>query len=136
MTKGMPKLIYLLVCDDIRQEMNEKLSFIGVYTNNTITVPVIPITLPQFQIFSMWDSSKERITYFKFKITQPDGNTVVQTESARKPDAHEVTTTTAIHVGLSPFTILSTGEYKLDIEINGHPHELGTLKVSLTQPVS
>ena len=38
---------YCIFCDDIRTEVGEKLSFIGVY-NGVMFVPVLPVSLPKF----------------------------------------------------------------------------------------
>ena len=46
MSRRKPKLEYAIICDDIRQEVGHKLSYIGIYGLD-ITVPGLPFTFPQ-----------------------------------------------------------------------------------------
>ncbi|MEY3881516.1 MAG: hypothetical protein RIQ94_2312 [Pseudomonadota bacterium] len=44
------RLINALWCDDIRQEIDNKLSLMGIYTNG-ITIPSLPIVLPRLAVY-------------------------------------------------------------------------------------
>lgn len=45
-----PRTVSLIVCDDVRQEINGKLILIGVYTGD-IVVSALPVTLTQLHFF-------------------------------------------------------------------------------------
>jgi hypothetical protein len=66
---------YTIFCDDIRQEIGNKLSFIGIYTGlMQIHVP-FPVTLPRLCIYAIgvhsWDEALREIRAVDFKIWFP-----------------------------------------------------------------
>lgn len=129
----MPRLAHLMVCDDIRLEANGKMMFIGVYNEETISVPIVPMILPQLNIYSKWDMSLERIKKFEITIKSPNDKTVAHLAGADNAIESGVMRRYAIiQVGMSPFNIEATGEYKISIKINDHaPIEMGAIKVML-----
>lgn len=64
---------YALFCDDIREELGDKYSLIGVYTE-VLRVAEIPFTLPQLAVLiSYWEDPADiRDATFKVLFT-PDG---------------------------------------------------------------
>jgi len=48
--------LYTLICDDLRSEVGQKVSLMGVY-NEEITLSAIPSRLPKLSIFQRWVES-------------------------------------------------------------------------------
>src|SRR6266576_7085129 len=46
------ELVYTLFCDDVRLEVGNKLSYMGVFQN--IVVPQLPVWLPKLAVVNHW----------------------------------------------------------------------------------
>ena len=124
-----PKLIDWMICDDIRREMNRKLTFVGVY-QDIIGVPTLPFTLPQLSILTKWDTSKASIKNFEMKIIQPDKN-MIGPVIGELESSLEDKQRTFIQVGITPFQIPVAGKYEIVMKINKRAHKVGTFEVAL-----
>jgi hypothetical protein len=62
------ELIYTLFCDDVRLEMGNKLSFMGVFQN--IMVQQLPISLIKFAVVNHWKG--EGVHLSEVRILTPD----------------------------------------------------------------
>jgi len=124
-----PKLIDWMICDDIRREMNRKLTFVGVY-QDIIGVPTLPFTLPQLYILTKWDTSKASIKNFEMKIIQPDKN-MIGPVIGELESSLEDKQRTFIQVGITPFQISVAGKYEIAMKINKRAHKVGTFEVAL-----
>ena len=49
----MARLVYTIVCDDVRFEKGKKFSLMGVY-GSSILVAAFPYTFPRFALFQHW----------------------------------------------------------------------------------
>jgi hypothetical protein len=67
------KLKYTLLCDDVRVEMGNKLSFMGIFQN--MMVEKLPVTLIKFAVINHWEGAGEHDT--EIRIMAPDRQTVV-----------------------------------------------------------
>lgn len=75
-TKNL-KLIYTLLCDDVRLEMGNKLSMMGVFQN--IMVEQLPVSLIKFAVVNHWRG--EGVYQTEVRILSPDKlNTVVASQ--------------------------------------------------------
>jgi len=124
-----PKLIDWMICDDIRREMNRKLTFVGVY-QDIIGVPTLPFTLPQLSILTKWDTSKASIKNFEMKIIQPDKN-MIGPVIGELESSLEDKQRTFIQIGITPFQIPVAGKYEIVMKINKRTHKVGTFEVAL-----
>jgi len=124
-----PKLIDWMICDDIRREINRKLTFVGVY-QDIIGVPTLPFTLPQLSISTKWDTSKASIKNFEMKIIQPDKNMIGPVIGELEPSLEDKQRT-FIQVGITPFQIPVAGKYEIVMKINKRTHKVGTFEVAL-----
>jgi hypothetical protein len=124
-----PKLIDWMICDDIRREMNRKLTLVGVY-QDIIGVPNLPFTLPQLSILTKWDTSKASIKNFEMKIIQPDKN-MIGPVIGELESSLEDKQRTFIQVGITPFQIPVAGKYEIVMKINKRTHKVGTFEVAL-----
>ena len=79
MRKFYPKLDYFCVCDDIRHEVGEKVSYMGVYPNDVITIPIPHVLLKL--CFHLSFSKLCNGDKFKMKVLDPNKNIVASGES-------------------------------------------------------
>lgn len=69
------KLIYTLLCDDVRIEMGNKISLMGVFQN--IMVERLPVSLIKFAVVNHWRGEGHHHT--EVRILAPDKNNLVVT---------------------------------------------------------
>ncbi|HXG83539.1 MAG TPA: hypothetical protein VNI84_05865 [Pyrinomonadaceae bacterium] len=69
------KLIYTLLCDDVRLEMGNKISLMGVFQN--IMVETLPISLIKFAGVNHWQG--EGVHQTEVRIVSPDKNNLLVT---------------------------------------------------------
>jgi hypothetical protein len=69
------ELVYTLLCDDVRLEMGNKISVMGVFQN--IMVEKLPISLIKFAVVSHWRG--EGVHQTEVRIVSPDKNNLVVT---------------------------------------------------------
>jgi hypothetical protein len=62
------RLVYTLLCDDVRLEMGNKLSFMGVFQN--IMVQQLPVSLIKFAVVSHWRGEGSHLS--EVRILTPD----------------------------------------------------------------
>ena len=77
MTTQNLQLIYTLLCDDVRLEMGNKISLMGVFQN--IMVEKLPISLIKFAVVNHWRGEGQHQT--EVRIVSPDKlNTIVTSQ--------------------------------------------------------
>lgn len=77
MTTQNLQLIYTLLCDDVRLEMGNKISLMGIFQN--IMVEKLPISLIKFAVVNHWRGEGHHQT--EVRIVSPDKiNTVVTSQ--------------------------------------------------------
>lgn len=69
------KLIYTLLCDDVRLETGNKISLMGVFQN--IMVETLPISLIKFAVVNHWQG--EGAHQIEVRILSPDKNNLIVT---------------------------------------------------------
>jgi hypothetical protein len=69
------KLIYTLLCDDVRIEMGNKISLMGIFQN--IMVERLPVSLIKFAVINHWRGEGEHQT--EVRILSPDKSNLVVT---------------------------------------------------------
>src|SRR6201999_3644480 len=75
MTTENLQLIYTLLCDDVRLEMGNKISLMGVFQN--IMVEKLPVSLIKFAVVNHWRGDGDHET--EVRIIAPDRNNLVVT---------------------------------------------------------
>ena len=73
MTTESLQLVYTLLCDDVRLEMGNKISMMGVFQN--IMVEQLPISLIKFAVVNHWRG--EGLHQTEVRIVSPDKNNMV-----------------------------------------------------------
>lgn len=78
MKKNEDRFVTAIFCDDIRQEIGNKLSYMGCYQGE-LFVPMAPIALPKLCVFaSVWTSKEKPFKSLTIRVVQDD-----KTELAR-----------------------------------------------------
>src|SRR4030088_1889919 len=62
------ELMYTLFCDDVRLEVGNKLSYMGVFQN--IVVPQLPVWLPKLAVVNHWRGQGAHLS--EVRILMPD----------------------------------------------------------------
>ena len=75
MTNQNLQLIYTLLCDDVRIEMGNKISLMGIFQN--IMVEKLPISLIKFAVVNHWRGEGNHQT--EVRILSPNKNNLVVT---------------------------------------------------------
>jgi hypothetical protein len=75
MANGNLQLIYTLLCDDVRIEMGNKISLMGVFQN--IMVEKLPVSLIKFAVINHWRGEGNHQT--EVRILAPDKSNLVVT---------------------------------------------------------
>ena len=75
MTTDNLQLVYTLLCDDVRLEMGNKISLMGVFQN--IMVERLPISIIKFAVVNHWRG--EGIHQAEVRILSPDKDNLVVT---------------------------------------------------------
>ena len=69
------KLLYTLLCDDVRIEMGNKISLMGVFQN--IMVEKLPVSLIKFAVINHWTGQGSHQT--EIRILSPDKSDLIVT---------------------------------------------------------
>ena len=73
------KLIYTLICDDVRLEMGNKMSLMGLFQN--IFLPRFPATIVKFAVLNHWEG--QGTFQSEIRILGPDGKESVRSRPAK-----------------------------------------------------
>ena len=82
MTTENLKLVYTLLCDDVRLEMGNKVSLMGVFQN--IMVDKLPVSLIKFAVVNHWRGEGNHQT--EVRIMSPDKSNLVVTSQLTQVD--------------------------------------------------
>ena len=69
------QLVYTLLCDDVRLEMGNKISLMGIFQN--VMVEKLPVSLIKFAVVNHWRGAGNHQT--EVRILSPDKNNVIVT---------------------------------------------------------
>ena len=120
MKKNADRFVHAIFCDDMRQEMGNKVSFMGCYQGE-LFVPFAPVLLPKLCVFVTVSTPVARpFTALTIRVDQ-GGNTIanIETPSAdwarTLPPSAEDVTRLLVNIGvmLSPFSITEPGEIRV-----------------------
>ena len=75
MTTENLRLLYTLLCDDVRIEMGNKISLMGIFQN--IMVEKLPVSLIKFAVVNHWSGAGNHQT--EVRILSPDRTNLVVT---------------------------------------------------------
>ena len=120
MKQNADRFVHAIFCDDIRQEMGNKVSFMGCYQSE-LFVPFVPLMLPKLCVQVTMSTTVERpIKSLTVRLDQGANQLAViavpADDFARSmPPAPEDATRWSASVGvmLAPFTITEPGELRV-----------------------
>ena len=69
------QLVYTFLCDDVRLEMGNKISLMGIFQN--VMVEKLPVSLIKFAVVNHWRGAGNHQT--EVRILSPDKNNVIVT---------------------------------------------------------
>ena len=84
MPKKYPKLDYHLICDDIRREIGNKSSLIGIYPSNVISVP-IPSVIPKLFFYLAFSRLKSGDN-LDIQLLDPDNKEILSIDNIKVPE--------------------------------------------------
>lgn len=132
-----PRVAHCVFCDDIRQEIGNKLSLMGVYAADLFIVGKPPIVLPRFGIV-VWiiadiDDAIERVT--TTVLMPPDGAQIVRIETsggtARTPQLLEGARKLIARqiIPIAPFVVRHAGIMQVMVETERGELRAGRLMI-------
>jgi len=104
----IPKFEYVLLCDDIRQEVGDKQTLVGIYDYH-IVVPSLPFVLPKVCFYARF-SNMDGEYQFSCTVVDPQGvrkEVVAPSKAVIPPGAREG----KFNVIASPFDVKAAGIY-------------------------
>ena len=116
MARRKPKFEYAIICDDIRQEISNKLSFIGIYGKD-IFVSKIPFTFPKLCFAILYKDIKAEDS-FSVELIEPSGKPIGETINGSVPKEIKGNIYFNMFAIFSPLTIRQEGSHKLVITFN------------------
>lgn len=109
-----PNLLYMHICDDVRQETGGKISIMGVY-DSYIVVPEFPYSLSKLCFYCRFNEVTNK-HIFNFSIVNPSGEEAkIIEDSPCNPEKNE--NQGIFNVIAAPFEFLEEGKYQVIIKI-------------------
>jgi hypothetical protein len=108
------KKIHTIVCDDIREEKNNKFSLMGIY-GKEIVFNKLPALLPKLCIIIMLEEVREK--FAKIEITMKLPKTKPQVFNRQVPSNVALKSDFNFIFCLSPFKVEETGEAIFEVRI-------------------
>lgn len=112
----IPELEYAIICDDIRHEVGNKFSLIGVYGSD-IYPASMPFLFPKLSFAIAYKHLKGGDT-FLVQLVDPSGNVLKDTISGQVPKELASLRRFMIFGSFPPMLLEKSGSYKLVIVIN------------------
>ncbi|MDY6950872.1 MAG: hypothetical protein SWE60_05125 [Thermodesulfobacteriota bacterium] len=117
MVRDKPVFEYAIICDDIRHEMGDKFSLIGIYGSD-IYVAQIPFLFPKLCVVVAYRHMQSGDS-FSIDLHDPSGQPLGQTVRGTVPKEVESSSRFMIFNVFPPLQVHDPGQYKLVIVING-----------------
>lgn len=111
-----PKLEYAIICDDIRQEINNKVSYIGIYGSD-ILVSKLPFSFPKLCFAVSYRNAKGEDS-FSIELIGSSGKQLGKTIKGIVPSNVKRHNKFVIFAIFSPLKVEQEGSYKLWITFN------------------
>ena len=121
------QLVYSILCDDVRLEMGNKLSLMGVFEN--VYLPQFPAMLLRFAAVNHWIGAGDYET--QVRVVSPDGREIAQSSQSAfriEPEGYADNVTFFANVALD-----RAGRYSIQTFIDGKMVAQRPLFVALLQ---
>src|SRR5262249_16305811 len=124
------ELVYTLFCDDVRLEVGNKLSYMGVF--QSIVVPQLPVWLPKLDVVNQWRGEGAHLS--EVRILMPDKQqALVVSQPARFEITHGSADNISFFVNV---TFPVAGQYFVQTLINSNLFDERVLIVSDQQLIA
>ncbi|MEW6326402.1 MAG: hypothetical protein AB1487_02225 [Thermodesulfobacteriota bacterium] len=104
--------INTILCDDVREEVGNKTSLMGIYPESMV-FEKLPAILPKLCLFVMLIKTKKRIPKFEVTLTTPRAEPI--RNALPEPPNQQIGGNLNLAIVISPFRINSPGEAKFEI---------------------
>jgi hypothetical protein len=108
--------IYTFVCDDIRHEIGNKMSLMGLYDD--IVVRHIPMIIPKINFALLLKGVKIKIRKINVSLKHPDGE-IIQIPEVSLPPNLKIGSNHNIDLCVAPLKISKPGKFTWEIRIDG-----------------
>ena len=131
----MPRYAETIWCDDIRQELGNKVTLAGVL-GDEIVVPQVPVVVQSFAIVQRWHAENTEIDRgvgeFHFELEDPGGerNRFPIPQPVPRKGVHSTNLMFVLRFAMFPFRL--KGEYKFRTYLNGR--EVNTVSFYVVTP--
>lgn len=124
------ELVYTLLCDDVRLEVGNKLSYMGVF--QSIVVPQLPVWLPKLAVVNHWRGDGAHLS--EVRILMPDRQqALVVSQPARFEITHGSADNISFFVNV---TFPVAGQYLVQTLIDSNLFDERVLVVSVQQLIA
>lgn len=130
MPRKQPKFEYTIICDDIRQEIGNKLTFVGTY-QNLIIVSKLPYTFPKLCFFVQYKDIRAG-DKFSLELTDPLGKRIDKAINMTVPVGPKVGKLRLSAV-FSPIKVEKKGHYTLSITVNDNEKKKQEIIFNITE---
>lgn len=113
MARRYPKLEHHFICDDIRQEVGNKISLIGIYPGNVMFMS-IPSVIPKL-CFHLVFSQLRPGDNFEIQLLDPDNKKVISIDNIKVPEKKTQLSLGVLEVGFMGIKFKKEGTYRLVI---------------------
>lgn len=108
--------IYLILCEDIRQEKGNKFSLIGVYTDRII-FSEIPSLMPQLSFCIRLEKIKSELPSGEIRLISPQ--TKPTNFNFGSPPNQTMGSTINFFISLSPYRVEAPGRVRIELHFEG-----------------
>ena len=114
----MPRHVDTILCEDIREEVGQKLTLVGVFSREILlTTPPAPV-IPSIAFVQRWEFSREELQNsprVRFRLTGPEGFPAIEVpeQGIARPALSHFEPTVNFNLRITPFPTQHRGEYQL-----------------------
>jgi hypothetical protein len=135
---------YTIFCDDIRNEIDGKVTLVGIYSADMIFKVPLPVIVPKLGIvISYFERRGESVDPIRLEVYLPgdeDGKPSITTDiphdnfrnipESNDPDAEDVRINAIFHMVLSPVNIIKKGRIRVRAVRGEDIIKLGSLRIT------
>jgi hypothetical protein len=133
MPRKQPKFEYAIICDDIREEIGNKLTFVGTYAD-VIIVKKLPHSFPKLCFFVQYKNitAGDR---FLLELTDPSNKRLEKAKNIILPGGTREGKLRLLGV-FAPIKIEKEGRYALKITVNDNTKKIQEIIFNIKQSAS
>ena len=114
--RKIAEIIYTIACDDIRHEMGNKVSLMGIYDD--LVVDEVPILLPKIHLAIIIRKLKFKFKTILVTFKNPNGDVIDLPEFKLRPNS-KIGSNHNMNICIAPLKIEKPGKFVWEIKIDG-----------------